>query len=463
MSWRDRSLRRRLLLWLLVPLALVSAVMMIEVRFSAGRAANESYDRVLLGAALAITERVIVRDGRLDVDVPYVALEMLTNEAQDRVYYQVADASGQFITGYDNLPPVPEELGEVGDDPVFYDAEYRGEKVRVGVLSRYVSSPRLSTKFVVTVAETVEARGALIRELTASAAVRQIALISIAGVITWFGIGWGLRPLARLQQALNRRNPEDLRPIEHDVPHEVFHLVAAINGLMKRLGASIDAMQRFTSNAAHQLRTPLSAIQTQTELAARESDPATLKIRLAHVQDGTRQTARLVGQLLSLARVEPGEHAREMVDVNLNQLCEDLTRGQVPKALEKGIDLGFETRKANVSIKGAPTLLEEMLTNLLENALTYCTSGNHVTVRLIDQEDQVILEVEDDGPGIPLWEREKIFERFYRLDSDHSEGCGLGLAIVKEIAARHGGDVEITEGTGGTGLRVGIQLPKESD
>ncbi|RED54149.1 sensor histidine kinase [Aestuariispira insulae] len=460
MSWRDRSLRRRLLLWLLGPLALVSAVMMIEVHTSASKAANEAYDRVLLGAALAITERVLVRDGQLDVDIPYVALEMLTNAAQDRVFYRVDDGSSGFVTGYDNLPLPPERFLPLGDDPVFYDAVYNGETVRIGVVSRFVTSPGLSTRYRVMVAETVDARGNLIAELTASAALRQLALICIAGVITWFGIGWGLRPLARLQEALNRRSPGDLRPIEHDVPYEVLHLVGAINALMTRLGDSIAAMQRFTSNAAHQLRTPLSAIMTQVELASREDDPKKLNQRLTHVQDGTRQTARLVSQLLTLARAEPNERMGDFLELDFRQLCEAVTRNCVPRALEKSTDLGFEASEGEINVRGMPALLEEMLVNLIDNALTYCPSGSHVTVRVAVREGRVFLEVEDNGPGIPEKEYDRIFERFYRLDRPQAEdGCGLGLAIVREIAARHGGAVRLRGAKGGKGLVVAIELP----
>ncbi len=460
MSWQRKSLRRRLLLWLLGALAVISALMLFEVRSSATKAANEAYDRVLLGSALAIAERVVVVGDALEVDVPYVALEMLTSAAQDRVFYQVTGPGDTFITGYDDLPAVSDEEIPVSGDPLFFDADYRGDAIRVGVISRHLSGGRLSARFTVMVAETVEGRNRLIRDVMTGAIIRQLVLILVAGVVMWIGIGWGLKPLVRLEAALNRRTPSDLRSIEHQVPQEVRHLIDAINDLMHRLGASIEAMQRFTSNAAHQLRTPLAAIQTQAELAIDETNPEETRKRLEHLGRSTKQTSRLINQLLSLARANQEDEHFQSGDIDLKCLCEEITRSFVPSAVTKDIDLGFESLNGAFLINGNKELIEEALKNLIENALTYCPEGASVTVRLRNSDDQTLLEVEDNGPGIEKAERPKVFERFYRSETRDDEGCGLGLPIVKEIMERHDGNADCRSGINGQGVCFVLGFPK---
>lgn len=460
MKWRNHSLRRRLALWLVLPLGAISALMLMEVRSSAQNAANQAYDRVLLGSALAIAERVVIENNEILVDVPYVALEMLTSAAQDRVYYQVAGPDNKFITGYPDLPSIPNALSSQSDKPVFFDDTYKGSDIRVGVVSRYVSSSRLSGRITIKVAETVESRKALINEMFASAALRQAVLIIVAGLIFWIGLGWGLRPLSNLEHAVNRRSPKDLRPILHEVPYEVSNLVGSINQLMERLGASVDAMQRFTANAAHQLRTPLAAIQAQVEVALGETDPAEIDKTLSHLKSTTSQTSRLVNQLLSLARATPdaGEAASE--HINMCALCIQITKDMVPLALTNKIDLGLEAQSEPILLYGDKTLIEELLRNLIHNAISYCPIGSHVTVRLSTDEAMGVLEVEDDGPGIPETDREKVFERFYRLHgSADSSGCGLGLPIVREIIRRHGGEAEVLTNKNATGTCIKVSFP----
>jgi len=460
MKWRNKSLRRRLAFWLILPLGTISALMLMEVRSSAQKAANLAYDRVLLGSALAIAERVTIENNEVLVDVPYVALEMLTSAAQDRVFYQVLGPENKFITGYSDLPAIPQEMQTGSDQPVFFDDTYKGMPIRVGVVSHYVSSPRLSARVTIKVAETIESRTALIDEMFSSAALRQAVLIIMAGVILWVGLGWGLRPLSSLEQALNRRSPKDLRPILHEVPYEVSHLVGAINQLMLRLGASIEAMQRFTANAAHQLRTPLAAIQAQAEVALDETDPKEIGKTLAHLRDSTNQTSRMVTQLLSLARVTPDadDAAADLFD--LRDVCTQITKDMVPLALEKDIDLGLEMLSPSAMTRGDQTLFEELLRNLIHNAISYCPTLSIVTVRLESADQQSVLEVIDDGPGIAPADRERVFERFYRITgSTHTTGCGLGLPIVREIAQRYDGDVSVLAGTGETGTCVRARFP----
>jgi two-component system sensor histidine kinase TctE len=233
-----------------------------------------------------------------------------------------------------------------------------------------------------------------------------------------------------------------------------------MNDLLARLGIAISAQQRFIADAAHQLRTPIAGLKTQTELALRESHPDKVHETLRQLQTATEQSARLINQLLSLARAEPGaklEHAVGRLD--LARLARDATTEWVPRALARGIDLGYDGAEDAAWIDGEPFLVRDMLGNLLDNAIRYTQRGGQVTVRVLRDAGRVALSVEDNGPGIPEQDRERVFERFYRVLGTGTEGCGLGLAIVREIAASHKAEVTLATGAGGRGTLVRVAFP----
>ena len=300
---RRWSLRRRLLAWLLIPLVLVCAGLLADTYVNAIRQADKAYDRLLMASALAIAERVVAENGRIEVDLPYVALEMFSSAAQDRVFYRVTGPQEEFVTGYRDLPGLPEDAE---DTTVFYDADYRGSKVRVAILRQPVSGPGVRGQVEIQVAQTRNERDLLTREIVLGAGIRLALLVLCAAVLIWVGVAAGLAPLRRLQQAVQARSPQDLAPLDGDVPREVRALVAAINDLMQRLDGSMGRMRRFIADASHQLRTPLSALKTQTELALRGSDPDDVRESLTRVHESTRRTSRLADQLLTLAKAEPG-------------------------------------------------------------------------------------------------------------------------------------------------------------
>ena len=233
-----------------------------------------------------------------------------------------------------------------------------------------------------------------------------------------------------------------------------------MNDLLSRLSAALAAQQRFIADAAHQLRTPVAALKMQAELATRQVRDGELAITLQHLHTAADHAARLVGQLLTLARAEPGSHRSVMRQpVVLMALARDITREWVPRALTRSIDLGFDDASAAATISADPFLIHEMLNNLIDNAILYTPAGGRVTVRIRLQDDRATLEVEDDGPGIPVEEQEKVFERFYRMPGGAPEGCGLGLAIVREIAQGHQAKVAIQAGAGGRGTRITVTFP----
>ncbi len=450
------SLRRRLLAWLLLSTALIGGVAMFDTWDEALDTANEVSDRVLAGSALAIAERVIVaEDGALEVDIPYVALEMLTSAAQDRVFYRVDGPPGTFITGYQNLPSVARREGQA---VAFENASFRGEPIRVAVLARSASTGIRSVPFVVTVAETTMAREQLTRTILIRSALRILFMIIGAAVIVWVAVTLSLRPLYRFSEAIAERSPDDLHPIGERVPNEVQGLVDTVNSFMVRLEGALNALRHFTGNASHQLRTPLAIVRTQLALADRADDLATAKTAVRKADEAVAGAEHILAQLLLMAKIDAAGRSASFRKLDLTDLVRGLTGDHVPGAADRGIDLGFEGEGAT-QVNVEPLLIGELVKNLIVNALLHAGSGTEVTVRIERSDETARLEVEDNGPGIPPEKRATVLERFGRLGRGDASGTGLGLPIVEEIARLHGAALSLHDGSGGTGLKVRIDFP----
>jgi two-component system sensor histidine kinase TctE len=314
------------------------------------------------------------------------------------------------------------------------------------------------------VAERSTLRDDFARQIMLRMMIPQGILVLLSTLAVWFGVGIGLRALTSMRREIENRSHVDLSPLdENSAPAEVRPLVRAMNDLLSRLSAALAAQQRFIADAAHQLRTPVAALKTQADLATRQVRDGEAATTLHHLKTAADHAARLVSQLLTLARAEPGSHRSVMRQpVELIALARDVAGEWVPRALARGIDLGFDDTSAAGTINADPFLIHEMLNNLIDNAIQYTPAGGRVTVRVRQQGEQAILEVEDDGPGIPVEERKKIFERFYRLPGGAPEGCGLGLAIVREIAQGHKATVAVQSGAGGRGTCMTVTFPSPS-
>jgi len=446
------SLRRHLTYWLLGPLfLLVAAGSFVSYRIALS-AANKAYDSALLDPVLAIASHLRRTGNQLELDLPTIAIEALRIDTEDRVFFQVLGPAGELIAGTPRLPGPPEPLSS--GEHVFYDAKLEGEPVRVAARAVRVENGNA----IVQVAETLIKRDKLVLELLFASTVPQVLIAFAAVALLWLGIGQGLRPLDRLRDEIAARSPRDLRPVpERDKPEEVRSLIVALNQLLSRLNAAIASQQRFIANAAHQLRTPLAGLKTHAELARREPSTSELSSLLDMIAGETQRTSHLVNQLLTLARAEPGEAASGQ-PVNLHEIVGRDVRDWVQRAVGKNIDLGFELEDAWTL--GEPLLLRELAANLLDNALAYTQDGGSVTVRTGVHNGESVLEVEDNGPGIPEAEREKVFERFYRVAATGGEGCGLGLSIVSEIAGRHNARVDLGLPAGGRGTLIRAVFPR---
>jgi len=455
---KSRTLRRQLLVWLAGPLFILWSISTLVDYDIAKRFVNLAYDRTLLETALDIGRQVKVVNNQIYVDLPEVAVQMLKTQETDRIYYLVTGPKGEFITGEPDLPP-PSSLGL--DRISYYDDIYRNRAIRVVALRVPVEPGSGKGAVLIQVAERVTVRSDFARRIMLRMGLPQALLILFAAVLVWYAIGRGLAPLSALRREIENRSHRDLSALPEDpAPQEVRPLIRAMNDLLQRLSKTLAAQQRFIADAAHQLRTPVAGIKTQTELAIRESQSGNAQIPLHQLHVATEQTTRLINQLLSLARAEPGtERAHFTERLDLNKLVREAATDWVPRALARNIDLGFDSPLESAMIEGDAFLLREMLNNLLDNAIRYTQSGGQVTVRIVPDAANIMLSVEDNGPGIPESERERVFERFYRVLGTGVDGCGLGLAIVREIAQRHGGEVTLGQGASGRGTLVRITFP----
>jgi len=460
------SLRGQLLRWLLIPLMVLVALDAISVYNNALEAADLAYDRSLLASTRALAERVSIANGRVVADVPYVALDSFETDTLGRLYYKVTGIKGDFVSGYDDLPPLPKNVKRSDAYPAlvyFYSADYRGEAVRIAALYQPVYDDTMRGIALIQVGESREARRDLSRKILFDTLWRQAVLVSAAALLTWFAVRFVLRPLMQLRQDVEARAPTDLSDFDPTLVHkEVRPLVAAMNGYMARLQTLIAGQRRFIADASHQLRTPLTVLKTQAELALRENDPAAMREIVESIAQTTDATVHLANRLLTLARAEHGAAEAEFAPISLTDSARQVGLELAQEAVKKGIDLSLEAAD-KVMVQGSALLLHEMIANLVDNAIRYTPPGGLVTLR-VRVGVHPLLEIEDSGPGIPAAERERVFAPFYRAASAqavNAAGTGLGLTIVRDIVASHGAVIGLFEGAAG-GLRVEVRFPQQS-
>ncbi|MBL8378666.1 MAG: sensor histidine kinase N-terminal domain-containing protein [Burkholderiales bacterium] len=470
-SWRAQvfgaptefnSLFGEILDWMLAPLLFLWPISIAVTHHVANQIADQPYDQALAENVGAIVRLVRISESRVHVDFPAPARALLRADEQDALFFQVTGLQGELVVGDREIPwvEIPEkpEPGQV----LFRDDDVSGEDIRVAY--QFLPVPAGKVPVLVQVAETRKKREALASRIISGVLLPQFAIIPLAVVLVYLGLSRGIAPLNRLQERIRLRRPGDLSPIGiHGVPDEMRPVVVAFNEMMARLEQNLQAQQRFIADAAHQMRTPLTGLKTQTELALGETDPDQMSRSLRQIAESADRAAHLINQLLVLARAEASHekvHAVEYLD--LLRLARRVTQDCLPLALAKGIDLGLEADEVPVHLQGVPLLLGEMLANLIDNAVKYTPRGGSVTVRLRDGATGIRLEVEDTGCGIPEADRERVFERFYRVLGVEADGSGLGLPIVREIADLHRGVVWLEAGPGGKGTRAVVTFPRES-
>ncbi len=450
---RAIALRTRLLAAMLGPLLGAAILIGIGGATLITDVVRRTNDRVLGGALGAIAETVQVERGEVTLDLPPAAFGMLENSERDNVYYRIA-VGGELLTGYADLP-APDPKTMLIDQPRFRFAHYRDQDIRIGEVRK--SLPRIDRPVIVQVAETLDNRKALANQLIIALLLGEVALVGVAVLLLRPALGWSLRPLARLRRTVEARDATtrpDFSPLDAGpLPNELRPLATAFDHMLGQLDRATSGVRRFTADASHQMRTPLSVLRVQVELARRGSAQA-----LDEIADAVHRLERLVTQLLALARAEESGSSPPLEAVDLKEVSRAVIGRLINQAIQAKVELTLDADEGQEFIVRAHrTLVFEILANLIDNGIRYNGREGTVTVGLARDGGRILLSVRDDGPGIAPEHRGRVFERFYRAAGRSGpEGTGLGLAIVQSAASRMGATVMIEDEPVGTCIALQI-------
>lgn len=449
------SLRRRLFVQLALPLLALFAVGGAITSWAARHYADRIYDRWLYDSAQSLAQQVRLTGGMAALNLPRVAQEMFEWDAQDRILFRVEGSASGLIAGRD----VPRHgRNEVAFENVrFYDAEADGHAMRWVVLSSPL--PPRGEEVTIVVGETMRKRDLLTEEILLTVWLPQVALLLLAGWIAYRTIVAQTEKLHALSTSLRDISYRKLSAVSgENMPAEMQPLIEALNALIGKLDAAALAHRTFIANAAHQLRTPLTALSLQVEQALHSGSIADMRQAVTGLQSSVQRATRLANQLLLLSRAEPeAQSGANRVRTDLYELAFETARTWVPAAMAAGIDLGFDESSVHAVVDVDAALVAEAVNNLLDNAQKYCSAHTKVTVSVRLLPDPTIV-VEDSGPGIAAAERSRVVQRFYRGDNAGDDGAGLGLAIAHEVALAHSGQFVIADSAAG-GARFELHLP----
>jgi two-component system, OmpR family, sensor histidine kinase TctE len=444
------SISRRLIFWLAVPLMLLALCGALVHYFNSVAPGVISSDRRLKEAAIALMAHVQIIDGRVTLASGDPGKPPLPSP--ELIKFALRDTQGRLLAGEAQLPAV---VMSNDTSQLFAMTQVDHRSVR-SLTTRFDTPAGVISITVADARPTIEPAA---RFGFMSTLLWDFVQLDATLVLVWVGIQLGLRPIKKLRDEIAERSPLELRPIvESSVPREIAPLVVTLNRLFAMLRSSVQSQQQFIANTAHQLRTPITGMQAQLDLLAAEPDAQPIKERLLTLQVGIRQLAHSANQLLTLARADPAANiAAKNQTVDLSAIAGEVVAKFFDRALLANIDLGLEARPAG--IHADPSLLDDLLSNLVDNALKYTPAGGSVTVNAGQQSGRPYLAVEDNGPGIPEAERQRVRQRFYRLPNSPGHGSGLGLAIVDEIAQLYGASLIIGPGAGGLGTKVVLLFP----
>ena len=428
------SIRRRLLVGLLGALTVTGFVAAAGVYLKARDEANALFDYQLKQIALSLRDHTVAGAGQ--------------DSAEQEVVIQIwGDTGLHLYHSHSGLSLLPRTLLGLTTIKTSHGAW------RVFTLRGYHNH-------VIQVAQPLRVRQAMATSMAARTLLPWLATMPLLGGMIWWLVGRDLKPLIDVARAVRQRHPTALEPLPTTgLPQEVQPLVAALNDLLQRLATALATQRAFIADAAHTLRTPLTAVHLQTQMVARATEDAERQQTVAALQRGVERATHLVHQLLTLARLEPEAAQQPQVRVALNPLLHTVIADHVPLATEKRIDLGL-TRDDLACLMGDADSLRILFGNLLENAIRYTPEGGTVDVQITSVPDAIQVEVIDTGPGIPPAERTRVFDRFYRREGTDAPGSGLGLAIVKTIAERHQAQITLHDRDHGPGLVVCLTFPR---
>ncbi|MEX0311441.1 MAG: sensor histidine kinase N-terminal domain-containing protein [Tateyamaria sp.] len=432
------SLRRRLT-WTLVGGAAVLAVLFcLVVRTYAQQIAQQSQDRILEASLTSLMDAAVVREGQVEVDVPYAAFAMLDTPADDRVFYAVHQGQ-ELLTGYDGLI-----LGPFSPTarPEFRTQPYGGTNVRLASLTQVLPASPAPVLLTVSVAQTRDSLAGTLLAISVNAALFGGAFFLLAAGMALWTSRSTVRPLSQMAEAVARRGPSDLRPVVRPVPTELSPLVTSLNSLMTRLSASLTQSETFIAEAAHRVRTPLATVRTHAEATLMRVDKDENRAALRSMIRAIDESSRAAGQLLDHAMVTFRGDQLDRRAIDLVVICRELVDRLTPVAEMKDLELVLRA-DGPVDVSGDPILIQNAVRNLIDNALKYSPPEGVVWIEV--RRDPVSILVRDQGEGFPADQIAELSHRFQRgANAGDTVGSGLGLTIASDVAAAHGGRLDLT-------------------
>ncbi|WP_299203071.1 sensor histidine kinase [uncultured Tateyamaria sp.] len=427
------SLRRRLTWTLIGGATLLAVLFFLVVRTYAQQIAQQSQDRILEASLTSLMDAAVVRDGEIEVDVPYAAFAMLDTAADDRVFYAVHQGDA-LLTGYDGLAEGPFDPA-VGLD--FQTQAFGGAEVRSATLTRALPAGPAPVLLTVSVAQTRDSLAGTLWAISVNAALFGGAFFVLAAGMALWTSRSTVRPLSQMAEAVARRGPRDLRPVVRPVPTELSPLVTSLNSLMTRLSHSLTQSETFIAEAAHRVRTPLATVRTHAEATLMRVDKDENRAALRSMIRAIDESSRAAGQLLDHAMVTFRGDQLERRQIDLVGICRELVDRLTPVAEMKDLELVL-IAEGPVEVQGDPILIQNAVRNLIDNALKY--SPPEGVVRIEVQRDPVAVVVCDEGGGFPAEQMAELSQRFQRgANAGDTVGSGLGLTIAQDVAEAHGG------------------------
>ena len=436
------SLRNRLAVTLIGGVTILAVLLFFAVRNYAAQIAQQSQDRILGASVTSILDAAVIRNGQIEMDIPYAAFSMLNTATDDRVFYAIY-RDNEVLSGYQDLSVPDLESSTKSNATISHHSTlFMDVPVRQATASRWLVGSDLRTRITVSVAQTQDNLAGVLHRISRNAAVFGAGFFALALVLSIWATSATIRPLKKLADSVTKRGPHDLSPVAKPVPSEMMPLVSALNSLMARLEKSFNQSEDFIAEAAHRVRTPLATVRSHAEMTLQRVDKDENRQALRSMIRAIDESSRAAGQLLDHAMTTFRVNQLECQDIDLVELAQDIVLRLTPVADMKDVALRLEG-DATVNVSGDPILIHNAIRNLIDNALKYSPSESVIEIKVIAMPSPH-LEIRDQGPGFPSDEINTLTDRFKRgRNASGTIGSGLGLTIARIVAVAHGGELEI--------------------
>ncbi len=446
------SLRDRLMITLIGGAAVLALLLFFAVRSYAVQVAQQGQDSILAASVTAMLDAAAIRDGEVEIDIPYAAFSMLSTPSDDRVFYAIYQ-DGAFLSGYNDLAY---EAGKPLGVRSFQSGDVRGAAVRQVNASRTLIGANRRTEIQIALAQTQDAQSQTLDRIARNAAFLGVGFFALTGLLSLWASSVTMGQLNRLTTSVTRRGPQDLSPFQKPVPQEMAPLVQSLNSLMGRLDQSLSQSEDFIAEAAHRVRTPLATVRSYAEATLQRVKREENREAMRSMVRAIDESSRAAGQLLDHAMITFRADHLERETLDLRALVEDLVLRLTPIADMRDLSLAV-AGDADVPFAGDAILIQNAVRNMIDNAIKYAPPDSTVTIT-VNAAPKPVIVVEDEGPGFNTDEIATLAGRFQRgSNAADSIGSGLGLTIAQDVATAHGGHLHLSNRPEG-GACVSLQL-----